>query len=284
LGVSNASSPDHRLLALLRIDPARGWDAFLERYASFIFEHLQRIGFDYDEAMDRFVHICEKLAEDDCRRLRGIQHLGLDGELVPWLRRVVENLSVSWFWSVEGRQRRPGAIERLSSTDQRVFELHYRVGLTPSAILEQLHAERPDPIGPAEVFESLERVLTALTASNRWRLMGRLLRRQRPSSLTALAEAPSAWEPANSAMDAESSLLLEERDRRLEHLLETLPVRHQLVLRLRLEEALGYEEIATSLGISRSSAQRSFREGLDQLRALWLEGFTQPRTTRGVRP
>ena len=266
---------DSDLLDLVRRNPRAGWNCFLERYAGFIFRHLQRIGLDYDETMERFVYICSKLAEGNCRRLREVRHLGRDDELVPWIRTVTERFAVSWLWSKRGRDRLPNAIGELDPMDQRVFDLHFRVGLKPSAILERLQTEGLDPVSPADVFESLERVLSRLSENRRWKLLGRLLSRQKAESLTSLAIGSRAWEPEETVPDAESILLKKEQKQKLEDLLGRLSDRSRLILQLRTEEGLAYNEISRALGISQSSARRHFADAIAQLRNLWFDASSQ---------
>ena len=257
---------DAEMLALLRRDPALGWQRFLDRYADFVFRYLQRLGFDYDEAMDRFVYVCEKLRERDCRRLCGVRHLGRDGELIPWLRTVIDRLAINWAWSVEGRERLLRPIEKLPPRDQRVFELYFRGGLTPSEIAERLRAEDPMEVEPLAVFGALERVLGALSQRKRWRLVSRLIRRRGAASLTLCAEGPRRWEPADRADHPEDALLRRERDDRLHAALSTLPDRQRLILQLRFEEAMSHREIAAALGLTPRKVGELCRGALQRLR------------------
>ena len=94
---------DTDLVGLSATEPQRAWDFFIERYAGLVLATLQGMGFDQDEAMDRFVFVCEKLCEGRFRRLRSVRFAGNRGELVPWIRTVVKNLAVSWAWSISDR-------------------------------------------------------------------------------------------------------------------------------------------------------------------------------------
>ncbi len=118
---SNANTStisDTDLLTLFRCDPQQAWKLFIDRYADFIFSHLHTSGFNYDQAMDRFVYVCEKLCEQDFRKLRMIRYAGRSGDLTPWLRKVIKNLCINWAWSAEGRRRLFKSVERLSPRDR----------------------------------------------------------------------------------------------------------------------------------------------------------------------
>ena len=53
-----ADLSDDGLLRLFRSEPRRAWDLFLDRYSNYILSVLRHMGFDHDEAMDRFVFVC----------------------------------------------------------------------------------------------------------------------------------------------------------------------------------------------------------------------------------
>ena len=131
-----AALSDAALLVLFRSQPQRAWELFIDKYARLIITRLRRFGLDYDQAMDRFVYVCEKLCEQDYRRLRSVRYLGSSGELTPWLVQVVRNLAINWAQSQEGRQRLSKPIAQLGRLDQKVFEAHFHLGLIPSEICE----------------------------------------------------------------------------------------------------------------------------------------------------
>ena len=56
---------DTELLTVFHNHAERAWEIFIERYADVILSHLRSLGFDYDQAMDRFVYVCEKLCEQN---------------------------------------------------------------------------------------------------------------------------------------------------------------------------------------------------------------------------
>lgn len=267
---------DEELLALFRSRPDRAWDLFIERYADVVLSCLDHLGFDHDQAMDRFVYVCEKLSEDGYRRLRTIRFAGRHGDLTPWVRTVVKNLSVSWAWSVDGRRRLFTSIAELPARQQRVFELYFWHGLTPSEVYQRLRQESPGGgVSYVEVLDALEAVFEHLSATQRWRLLSRLA-----AARTALSignpdpETGLGFDPPAGKADPEQELVERERRELVASALEGLEPRDRLILQLRYEEALGLAEVAEIVGLGLSTVKTSLRASLDRLR----------RTLRKARP
>lgn len=71
------------------------WQAFVERYSRLLLHAVHRTASHYDQAMDRYAFVLERLREDDCRRLRAYSPDG-GGSFATWLvvvaRRLCEDL------------------------------------------------------------------------------------------------------------------------------------------------------------------------------------------------
>lgn len=258
---------DDELLGLFQTDARQAWDLFLDRYSNYILSVLRHMGFDHDEAMDRFVFVCEKLCESDFRRLRGIRSTGNQGDLAPWLRTVVRNLAVSWAWSVDGRRRLFKSVTELPERHQRVFELHFWQGRSPSDICEQLRVETQEPIGLLDVLQLLEEVFDHLSAGQRWRLMSRLSRERQAVSI-AVEDPETGWvfEPPSLGPNAEEKLLAHERRDLAEKAMDALEPQARLILQLRYEQCLSLSEVAALTDLSVSSVKRSQRLSFERLR------------------
>lgn len=260
---------DDELLVLFRDDPSRAWGLFLDRHADPIFRQLQHLGFDYDQAMDRFTYICEKLSENGFRRMRAIRHTGKAGELTPWLRTVVERLCINWLWSTEGRDRMFRSIESLPAFDRRVFELHFRRGLTPGAIHETLRMEMQQDVALADVFDALENIFARLSPNRIWRLLSQLSRSRGPLSIDSLArdeDGTFPFEPADPAMTPEEELIQREESEQAAQRIERLEARDRLILRMRYDDSLEPAEIARALRIDEEEVRRRLRSAVSSLR------------------
>jgi DNA-directed RNA polymerase specialized sigma24 family protein len=249
MGVLN----DRELREQLIADPAAGWRAFVDQYSPRLLQVIDQCGVrDRDDAMDLYVHVCERLAADDCARLR--RHDPGKGSLAAWLSTVVRRMLVDWVRSSHGRKRLFGSIRELSEIDQRVFELYYwrRHSLSEIAGLVLLDGQG---IGLAAVFESLERVERALTERQRADLLTLSAR-----TGTAMALDDEEGEPViqvvSEDLDPEEALLAANRDRSLASALLTLPAEDRVIVSMRFLDGLTLAEIKRALHLDTLSPDR----------------------------
>lgn len=284
---------DAEILARLTAEPESAWKLFLERHAETILALLARLGFTGDEAMDRFVYVCEKLTEDQFRRLRSVRFLGREGELIPWLAQVVRRLAINWAQSEEGRRRLFRPLERLPRRAQQAFELHFWHGLSAAEIWQRLRAEGETALTLLEVYEDLSTAFSALDATRRWRLLAQLHRRREPLAISptgaigaigaiggsteGASEATPSFHPADPGPSPEADALRREEEALLGNVLGGLAARERLILRLHFDEGLALAEVAEVTGLSKRQAGRILRQLLDRLRAALAEKGYRPR-------
>lgn len=255
---------DSELLLLFQHEPERAWDLFIKRYADFIFTQLHHLGFDYDAAMDRFVYVCEKLSEENFRRLRTVQYAGDRGELIPWLRKVIKNSCINWAWSEDGRKRLFKPIARLSEHEQNIFELYFWKGLSPSEIYEQLRLEEQKELEFIDVLNALEKIFSVLSYQNLWQLLCNLARRRGNVSLEEIEE-----ETGHEIIDdtnPEEILLQKETAENIAHAMKELSTREQLAVRFHYEETLTVKEIAEIFHLSEREVKNALKTGMKKLR------------------
>ncbi len=258
--------PDTDLLALFNREPERAWQVFTHKYSDLIFSALQRLGFDYDEAMDRFVFIFEKLSEQNFRRLKAIRHTGSQGEITPWLLTVVQNLSVSWLRSVEGRKRILKSIARLTKHDRRVFELYFWKGYSPSLIVEHIKLEGTDT-ELSGVLESLERIFTVLTDKKRWRLLSNLLKTSRNVSLDASDEETGiSLQLPDPEADPEEKSIEKEAQERMQQAIQSLSTEEQLLIQLRYVDGASLKQLSSIFHSTEKSIQDRVATVIQKLR------------------
>jgi DNA-directed RNA polymerase specialized sigma24 family protein len=256
--------PDAEILLLLRREPARAWDLFIGRYADFIFTQLRALGFDYDQAMDRFVYVCEKLAEDDFRRLRTVRYAGERGQLTPWLRQVIKRLCINWAWSAEGRRRLCKPVARLPARERRAFELYFWQGLAPPEIYEQLRLDAP-ALKYVEVLEALERVFAVLNQQNLWNLLCQLARRRGPVPLDEL-EDETGLEPPDPNANPEEILQQKETAALVTQSLAALSALERVAAQLHFTESLTVKEVAEILRRPEREVKNALKTALNKLR------------------
>lgn len=257
---------DDELLAQFQQRPEEAWLSFIEKYADMIFSLIRGLGFDYDQAMDRFVFVCEKFCEKDFRRLKSIKYAGSRGELTPWIRQVVRRLCINWAWSEDGRRRLLKPIKSLEPLQQRVFELYFWHGLSPSEVDERLRQEHYADVGPASVFVALDRILSQVSEKKLWRLVSNLARTRGVVSLQAMDEESAGWDPPDERPDPESDLIQREQSQLLRKALQNLPEQQVLIMQFRFEHALSTGEIADILRLDEREVRKTLNTGLEEVR------------------
>jgi DNA-directed RNA polymerase specialized sigma24 family protein len=263
---------DAELLSLFQKEPQRAWDIFIDRHADTIFKTLQRSGYDYDQAMERFVYVCEKLCEQNFRRLKTIQHTGNQGELTPWLYQVVKRLSINWAWSQEGRDRLFKPITTLTQREQKIFELHFRRGFLPTEIHEQLLLEHENNLEIADVFEALEKIFAHLSENKLWRLLSQLNRARQTLSFDAVDEETGfKLEPIDEHDNPEDFLIRQEENARFEKALEGLSVKEKLVIEFRYEETMSAKEIADILKLEEREVKNLLKSSFYKIRKILFQ-------------
>jgi RNA polymerase sigma factor (sigma-70 family) len=244
---------DRELRERLIADPEGGWRTFVDQYTPRLLQLIDRCGVrDRDDAMELYVHVCEKLAADDCARLR--RHDPAKGALSAWLGTVVRRMLVDWVRSSQGRKRLFGSIRTLSPIDQQVFEQFYWRRQTPSQMADAIVGAGGQGIGMAAVFESLDRVERALTERQRAELM----------TLTARAGAvpldDDEGEPviavASESPDPEMALLAATRERALLEAMRALPAEDRVIVSMRFIDGLTLPEIKRALHLPSLSVER----------------------------
>lgn len=97
IGHDTDGLPDElrELLAAPGDENGDAWEAFVERYSRLLLHTAHDAASHYDQAMDRYAYVLERLREDDCRRLRAYSSNG-GGSFATWLvvvaRRLCEDL------------------------------------------------------------------------------------------------------------------------------------------------------------------------------------------------
>lgn len=263
----SGSLSDSELLPLFQQQTELAWRIFLDRYADYIFSLLRSLGFDYDQAMDRFVYVCEKLSEKNCHRLKSVRYAGSYGELKPWLRQVVNRLCINWAWSEDGRKRLLKPIQKMGKREQRIFELFFWQGLSPVAIEERLQLEHFENVTLAAVFEALEQIHQKLSEKKLWRLISNLVRTQRTIALEDIdGEICAGLEPIDAAPNPEESLVQKEQARKVGSALAALSTQEALMLQFRYDDGASDEQIAAILKLPAPDVRKSLKAALAKLR------------------
>jgi RNA polymerase sigma factor (sigma-70 family) len=258
---------DEALRTLLVEDPGRGWRAFVDQHTPTLLGLITRAGIvDRDDAGDVYVRVCERLAANECARLR--RHDPRQGALGAWLTVIVRHAVVDWVRSRAGRRRLFGAIKRLGPIDQRVFELHYWEQHRATELVELLRAEGHSAVSLPAVLQSLLRIHEAMSDRHRAELLA-LAARTRPA---VSLDDDLAREPADAApmADPEQRLRASELNAQFASALAALPAEDAAIVRLTFVQGWSRARVQRALHIDRLGPER-ITSILETLRRLLAE-------------
>ncbi len=164
---------------------------------------------------DIYQDICEKLVEDDCRRLR---KYGGEASFIGFVLEIVENLLTDMMRREVPRQRLPAAIQRMPQFEQEIYKAIAWKGCAPDTarLAEFLRRRDADP-EPDVVAAALARVMEAVTPRK-----GDGAPRPKTVSLDAIIDAVEEKLSDQSATTPEEDLLLAEEEREREALIATI--------------------------------------------------------------
>ena len=232
--------------------PEAAWDDFITRYRPLVFATIQHYARDYDDVMDVFARVCQALREDDMRRLRTwLEQPNHTARFTTWLVAVVRNITIDWFRSRDGRRRLSMVAEKLPSLRRQIFQAIFVERRSHIEAYELICAQASPPPAFREFLKELRETYNAASAGRR----GAILRDLSPS--LPIEDEPDSADPAE----------LEDRSRRIEQALQTLPAIDRTAVELYVLEELSAADIARILGLRNAKAahNRIYR-ALDVLR------------------
>jgi len=253
------------------------WDQFLADHADVVFRVIRLFADTYDERMDLFLFVCERLREGDMKRIRSFQHRPETPCLFStYLSVVIKNLAVDFLRSREGRYRPFRSVSGLEPADQLLFEYHVRDGRPLEESRSLLRSRHGIQMSAGEASDRAGRVGAALSPSQRWRLVSRLLERRRPMTIDPVSEVALGRgdrgaearpvQLAGGGNDPEGPIRSREAERALRETLAALGPRQRLALTLRFRDGLPTTEVAGIMDVTPAEAERLCKEGVESLR------------------
>lgn len=143
-----------RLLSLQ--SHAELWAEFLRRYSNLFFKVIWQHERDHGAAVEKYLYVCTKFAENDFARLRKFrtEYGPRAPKLSTWLVSVTRNLCVDAHRSTHGRRRYPAALLRMSEFERDVFRLCYWEGYSINEIQHMLETRH----GSESVSDAMDRI------------------------------------------------------------------------------------------------------------------------------
>ena len=241
------------------------WAEFLESYSSVLYRTARACTQDQDAAADCYLHICERLARDGCRRLRKFK-AGGSASFTTWLRVVARNLCFDWHRSRFGRHRPFKAMQQLSPLELEVYNSRIVDRSSQQETLHRVKSRFPG-LYITDLSEIEERLVGSLTSRQNW-ILGTVRRPEFGTTVAVLGEEdePGIVDIADPTPNQEMQIADRERHARLQKAVDSLPARERLLLQLRFEQELSLEEIARLCGLDRAqSVHRTLASVLKKL-------------------
>jgi RNA polymerase sigma factor (sigma-70 family) len=242
------------------------WDRFLTDHASLVLQVVHLFARDEDQVHDCFVFVCERLRQDNLRKLRKFKPDGA-ASFPTWLRAVVRNLCLDWLRTQHGRPRPYRSIERLSKLEREIFREVHMHGLTESEAFNTVKTLYPS-LDWQGFRDCLVRIEKALSSHQSW-----LLATASPR-LLSLSSSPRDSHGVDKDTDIpdldhdpEEDAARTEYLAALQQALEHLSKQERLVVRLRFEQELTLEQIARLTRLESARAvQAIIARALDSMR------------------
>jgi len=248
---------------LLSEGTTAAWEVFLHRFSNLMLKIIWQFERDYDEAMEKYLYVCRKLAGNDFAILRRFeQHHGEHSpEFTTWLAAVTHNLCIDAHRALHGRRQLPRAILRLSEFDREVFRLYYWRGYSREEI-EQQTVNVPHRTATA-VAESLERIESS----------GLSLPRETEPMLVPIDEQNAS--PGSGETESDFNEMVGW----LEQWLDELNDQERMIVRLWFWEDMSGREIAAAMKISPEHRVYSLlKKTMSRLRERAVQTYADQRT------
>lgn len=151
---------------------AAGWSPFIEEFSPFLFACIRRLTRQYDERMEIYVHVCERLRAEDCRRVKQFKGGGPGGacKFTTWLAAVTFNLGRDWIRTSRGRRRMYLGVQALPREQRMVFRYYYWEGYSAHEVGQLMRTNHGIECTETDVEESLTIINETLSRDHHWRL------------------------------------------------------------------------------------------------------------------
>lgn len=241
-------------------DVETAWTFFLSAYSETIFGVVRGFAQTDDQANDCFLFVCERLAGNNCRRLRAFRPDG-KAQFSTWLRAVVRNLCLDWYRSKYGRRGLFRSIASRDAIDQEIFAATFLRGSSVYEIWLDL-SRKGLSLSYADIEKRIEQLRGLLTNRQVW-----LVSTARTNLEARASDQDEAIQLRDGSPSPETLAILRETESLVRKALKRLDTTDRILLRLRYLEGLPLAEVARLVGLKDAqTADRRVREALERLR------------------
>ncbi len=219
------------------------WELFLSEYSSVLYQAARTHSHDEDGAADCFLYLCERLAENNFRRLLKFKPAGT-AKFTTWLHVVARNLCFDWHRVRSGRPRPFKSLHGLSTLELEIYNCRFVQGASQEQTLQQLEPVFPE-LGLSQISEIEDRLQGSLSSRQQWILSMR--KQSELGSTVAIAEEEDEAgisDVPDPRPTQEMRVAKDEQQAHLRKHLASLPAEELLLVQLRFEQELSLDEIA----------------------------------------
>jgi len=255
-----------RFMQLFSRDGDQAWRNFLDQYSSMILRCIHARIRQYDDVMQVYISICEKLSAHNYRVMKQFQGRR-KSKLSTWLVVIIRSHCADWYRTRMGRKRYFRSLQKLPSIHRLAYKYYYWENLNAGEIEEKLKAISTGKfIGHKDISRILASVNRALGSQNIWRssVSNRfgLIHPARFDEEILSHGHPGAEKRLCAMSSTERNCLIRESAAAMENILSFLNRDEKLMLRLFYWENKTAKSIASILNFDNEFMAYQRREGL----------------------
>ncbi len=231
---------------LIKGDPEESWRFFLETCNPLIMRILTRLDKDYDQRMEAYTYILEKLKEKDFSKINKYFYKPRNYPFERWLAVVVRNCYWDWLRASKGRRRLPKQIENMPQTERTMYQFIFGKGFPIDVTYEIMTSNCGLKISFEEFLQKVEKIKRTVDGE---KSVSNFECTVRISSDPEYEDflIPSVLTDANELPDAK---MIDQENRRIfQEVLGKLTPQERLILKLHFSYGRTYRQICTSLKI-----------------------------------
>lgn len=225
-------------------DKDKAWEEFLEQFNRLILAYIRKRVQGYDEAMEVYTYVLERMKEKDFQRLTSYFQKKRQYNFEAWVVVVSRNCMFDWFRADMGRKRLLKCIEALPEIDQLIFKYIHQQRYAYSDAYEILKSRNGFDLSFEEMHSRSEEIFDSLQQKTRWRLLNEWQSVLPSLPLESLENPASKIFPKETGETPEEDLSKAEVSKTINDTLQKLSIQDRLIVDLHLYQGLTLKEIA----------------------------------------